>query len=293
MTNFLQQVTTGETTIQDGQRIVIAAVEGAGKTTLIANAPRALLIPMEAGYASIKTAKVPLITTLNDLFGLLDELRLLAMSGRLPYKTLAFDSATALERLIHEHVIATDPLVENAAKTKSILKPTPNMETVHGGYGKAYVTANGHFLRFLNYCDEFARHGKINIAITCHTFPTLVRDAAYGEYNSWDLLLHSPKNDKTYGKRELITQWADMVGFLHEPIFVSKSEGGSMMKAISQNQGRQLAVDRTPGWVAKNRYGLTGLIPIPKPEGEPFKGWNYIANAVWNSAGIDIWNKDL
>ena len=279
---FLNQVTQGAS--NDGQRIVIAAVEKAGKTTLIANAPRALLVPMEMGYASIMTPKTPLITSYDDLFTLLDEIKMSIMAGRNQFMTLSFDSATALEQLIHKKVIETDPDV--------IKKTNKNvtMESAHGGYGKAYNLANDYFSRFTRYCDELAKYGKINIVITCHVFSSIVRDAAYGEYYSWDLLLHSPKNEKTYGKREMITQWADMIGFLHEPLFVVKNEDAksNFNRAVSANQGRVLAVSRTPGWVAGNRYGLQGLIPIPKEN-----GWNHLAHAIYTNTGIDVYNKDV
>jgi hypothetical protein len=279
--SILGQVSSGGA--PEGQRIVIAAVEKVGKTTLVANAPRALLIPLEMGYASIKTPKTPLITSYDDLFTLLDEIKAVTMAGKNEFLTLSFDSATALEQLIHKKVIATDPDV-----IKGIGKNV-TMETAHGGYGKAYNLANDYFSRFTRYCDELAKYGKLNIVITCHVFPSLVKDAAYGEYNSWDLLLHSPKNDKTYGKREMMTQWADMIGFLHEPLFVQKAEKGqTITKGISAGQGRVLAVDRTPGWVAGNRYGLTGLIPIP-----PVNGWNNLAHAIYTNCGIDVYNRDV
>jgi len=285
--SILSNVSAGASS--EGQRIIIAGVEGVGKSTLVANAPRALFVPMELGYASILTPKTPLLTTYDDVFTLLDEIKLSVQSNRNQFMTLSFDSATALERLIHTKVLETDPDVVKARLAKQPDPKNLTMETAHGGYGKAYNLANDYFSRFTRYCDELARYGKLNIVITCHVFPSLVKDSAYGEYNSWDLLLHSPKNDKTYGKRELITQWADMIGFLHEPLFVQKAEKGqSLVKGISANQGRVLAVDRTPGWVAKNRYGLTGTIPIPKEN-----GWNSIANAIYNSSGIDLWNRDV
>ena len=282
MSNFLGQVSTGRP--QDGQRIVIAAVEKVGKTTLVANAPRALLIPMEMGFASIKTPIAPLITSYDDLFLLLDEVKASVQKGSFQFQTLSFDSATALEALIHKKVIESDP--------DSIKKTVKNitMESCHGGYGKGYQLANEQFARFTRYCDELAIYGKLNIVITCHVFPSLVKDAAYGEYNSWDLLLHSPKNDKTYGKREMMTQWADMVGFLHEPLFVMKNENNksTFSKGVSANQGRVLAVDRQPGWVAGNRYGLSGVIPIP-----PVNGWNSLAHAIYTNTGIDVFNRDV
>jgi len=101
--------------------------------------------------------------------------------------------------------------------------------------------------------------------MTTHVFAANILDPSAGEYTSWDILLHSPKNQKTYGKRELLTQWADVVGFLHEPIFVT--EGKTMNKGVSQGQGRVLELNRTPGWVAKNRFGVVKSIPLPKDNG--------------------------
>jgi hypothetical protein len=57
-----------------------------------------------------------------------------------------------------------------------------------------------------------------------HVFAAKMIDPAFGEFDSWDLLLHSPKNNKNYGKREMLTQWADLVGFLHEPFFITKGD---------------------------------------------------------------------
>jgi hypothetical protein len=219
----------------------------------------------------------------------MEELRNSCMRGTNIFQTLSLDSFTAIERLIHEFVISSDPDLVKARLNKTQEPKNLTMETCHGGYGKGYALANLQFEMLLSRFDELARNAKINIVGTCHVFPSVVKDAAYGEYNSWDLLLHSPKNDKTYGKREMLTQWVDMLGFLHEPLFVMKQEKGqTLSKGVSANQGRMLAVDRTPGWVAGNRYGLTGLIPIPEKN-----GWNSIAHAIYESKGIDLWNRDV
>jgi hypothetical protein len=170
------------------------------------------------------------------------------------------------------------------------------MAEAHGGFGKAYEVANGIFQRWTRYQDELAKYGGINIIVTCHVFSSSVIDPAFGEYHTWDLELHSPKNEKTYGKRELITQWADMIGFLHEPMFVNKAKDGEKLnQATSANQGRVLAVDRKPQWVAGNRYGLEGVINIPKPP-EGSQGffpdmWNEIAHRIHSANGVDVFNR--
>jgi len=284
---FLNQVTFG--TQQIGQRIVIAGVEKSGKSTLGSNAPRCLGVPIvDMGLDKINVATTPLITSWDDLILLFDEIKASCIKGNFKFKTILFDTATQIEQLIHKKVIETDP------------KPAKNntMETCHEGYGKGYSLANQYFSRFTDYCDLLAKNANINIVVTCHVFPSRVVDPAFGEYDTWDLLLHSPKNNKTFGKREMITQWADMIGFLHEPLYVQKNDKGqTLLKAMGANQGRVIGVDRTPGWVGGNRYGLTGTIPIPKPPdnpNEPYRnGWNSIAHAIYSNSGIDIYNKDV
>ncbi len=273
---------------QAGQRIVIAGVEKVGKTTLSSAAPGALLIPLEQGSAAIPVPQVPLLVTWEQIEAFCEELIAAAKAGKIPRgSSLVWDTATALERAIHNYVLRSDKDYVNKGVT---------MESAHGGYGKAYNLANELFERWTRYQDELAIHGGINIVVTCHAFASRIVDPAHGEYDTWDLLLHSPKNNKTYGKREFMTQWADMVGFFHEPMFVMKAtEGSQLQQGISANQGRQLAVDRTPAWVAGNRYGMTGKIPIPAPE--PGKlavnGWNALADAIHNTTGgrIDVWNR--
>lgn len=262
-----------------GIRMVISGVEKVGKTTLACSAPRVLLVPLEQGYGGVSVNKTPMLSSYIDLMILLDEIIVKVQANQFAFQTLVFDSATALERIIHDAVLQTDPTWAKGNR-KAI-----TMESALGGYGKAYQYANELFHGFLSKCDWLATHGKINIILTCHVFAAKIIDPTAGEYDSWDLLLHSPKNQKVYGKREMLTQWADLVGFLHEPIYVS--EGKTLNKGISANRGRVLAVTRTPSYVAGNRYGMIDDISVPRE-----KGWNYLAQEVYNSCGLDFFNRD-
>lgn len=265
-----------------GIRIVIGGVEKVGKTTLASNAPRALLVPLEQGYGGITVHKTPMLDTYAAVMQLLDEITAKAQAGQFPFKSLVFDSATALERLIHEAVLMTDPTWARGNR-KAL-----TMESALGGYGKAYQYGNELFNAFLQKCDILAVYGGINIILTCHVFAAKVIDPTAGEYDSWDLLLHSPKNQKSYGKREMLTQWADIVGFLHEPMFVTKGvDKGSMSMGVNAGQGHVLAINRTPAYVAGNRYGITGNIVVPK-----VGGWNHLAHAIYTASGFDCYNRD-
>lgn len=272
--SILSTVTTGAS--QAGIRMVIGGLEKMGKTTLCAEAPGVLLVPLEVGFAGVRCAKTKMIQSWQETEEFMQETLYYAQRGQFPYKTIAFDSATAAERHIHEAVIKRDPSYREGGKK------TITMESAHGGYGKAYSLANAEFDDFLAQCDQLAFMGGINIIMTCHVFSSLVKDPTAGEYESWDLLLHSPKNQKTYGKRERITQWADVIGFLYEPVFI-QGEGGKMQRAISQNKGRVMGVSRTPAYVAGNRFGMVGEIPMPQGA-----GWNTFADCLQYYSGIDV-----
>lgn len=279
--SILQRVTSGVS--RSGVRIVLGGQEKMGKTTLGAYAPASLLVPLEVGYAGVNVNKTPMLQSFDDVQTLLQEITTAAQRGQFGFRTLVFDSATALERHIHDHVIRLDPASKNGTSK------TVTMESAHGGYGKAYNMANQIFGALLNQFDVLAVYGGINIVLTCHVFSSKVMDPTSGEYDSWDLLLHSPKNQKTYGKREMITQWADVIGFLYEPVFIMGGDGkGNVTRAVSQNKGRVLAVSRTPSYTAGNRFGMVGEIPIPPP---PANGWNSLADALYKHSGIDLFTR--
>lgn len=277
--SILQAVTTG--VARTGVRMVIAGQEKMGKTTFGACAPKALLVPMEVGYAGVNVAKTPMLQTYEEVMALLSELVQAVQRGQLPYKTIVLDSGTALERHMHDYVLRLDPLYANSKKTVT-------MESAHGGYGKAYTMANTIFNGILQQLDLLAVYGGVNIVLTCHVFSSKVQDPTVGEYDSWDLLLHSPKNQKTYGKRELITQWADVIGFLYEPVFLMGTDKSNMTRGVSANKGRVLAVSRTPSYTAGNRFGMVGELPIPAP---PANGWNSFAEALYKTSGIDVYTR--
>ena len=278
--SILAAITTGTTTC--GIRMLIVGAEKIGKTVLSTGAPTSLLVPLEVGYAGVVTAKTPMIQTLEDFNQLLTEVTAYAQQGQFPYKTLVLDSATALERLIHDYVLRCDPAYSPGAKK------TISMESAHGGYGKAYTLANTHFTSILAQLDLLAVHAGINIIFTCHTFASKVVDPVVGEYDSWDILLHSPKNQKTYGKREILTQWSDVIGYYYEPVYLTKADGSTMTKATSQNKGRMLGLSRTPSYVAGNRFGIIGELPIPAP---PVNGWNNFAEALYQACGLDVYTR--
>lgn len=264
-----------------GIRMLVYGMEKQGKSTFACSAPRPLLIPLEMGYAGINVNLVPGIEHYNQVLTLLNEIITNVSAGVFPYQTLVFDSATALERILHQAVLEADPAYAKGNRKALTL------ESAHGGYGKARLYALELWTAFLQKCDWLSQAG-INIIITSHAFAAKVIDPAFGEFDQWNILLYSPKNNKSYGARELICQWADCVGFLHTPFYTSESKDSSLVKAISANKGRILAVNYSPSWVAGNRYRLTTEgIQIPAE-----KGWNSLAHEIYSTCGLDFFNRD-
>lgn len=264
----------------EGLRIVIAGQEKLGKTTLVAGAPNPILVPLEIGYSAIDIPRTDMVQEFSVVMAFLDECIAQCAAQQFPYKSIIFDSATALERHCHGDVLKADP------KWGLGNKNAVTMESALGGYGKGYTFANAMFDDFLKKCDYLAVYYGINIILTCHVFAAKLIDPTSGEYDSWDLQLHSPKNQKTYGKREMITQWADIIGFLYEPMYISKGTGETLVKGVSSQKGRMLGVTRTPNYVAGNRYGMLEEIAIPLEN-----GWNHLAQSLYNASGLDIYKR--
>lgn len=277
--SILSQVKGGVS--RTGIRAVVCGKEKVGKTTFCAGAPATLLVPLEVGFAGVNVHKTPMLQSYEDIDALLTEVTDTARAGKFQYRTLALDSVTAMERHVHDYVLRLDPGYQ-------LNKKTVSMESAHGGYGKAYTMANSIFDSLLKRLDVLAVYGGINILMTCHVFSSKIQDPTVGEYDSWDLLLHSPKNQKTYGKRELITQWADVIGFLYEPIFLTTNDRDKMQRGMTLNKGVVLAVSRTPSYTAGNRFGMLGEIPIAAP---PANGWNNFADMLHKTNGIDVFTR--
>ena len=105
--SILAGVTSGAST--SGLRVVVYAQEKMGKTTLGAGAPNALLVPLEVGFAGVAVHKTPMLQSLAEVNAFLMEVYAAVQAGQFPFKSIVFDSATALERFIHEAILACDP----------------------------------------------------------------------------------------------------------------------------------------------------------------------------------------
>jgi hypothetical protein len=279
--SFLSRALTTESK-QEGLRLIAAGIEGIGKTTLLASAPKPVFIALEKGYVDVDREKVAIIpmhdATYTDLIELFGELSELVMAGTFEYQSIVVDSLSALERIIHTHVIALDPV--------SRTNPKLTMLSAHNGYGNAYNVSNTIWQDTLKWLDFFADNG-INICCSCHVFTNLERDTISAtEFHFTDALLHSPKSSKSFGSRELVTQWCDIFGMLYTSKTPVGMGSGMNTADIDREQGVTLGVVQNARFRSKNRFGLERDITITKND-----GWNCIAKAIYDSKGSDYFSK--
>ena len=97
---LLTQVITGKQPTPP--RLMIYGSEGVGKSTFAANAPKAIFIQTEDGLSEIDCAKLPLVTSFDELLTQLKAIR----DEEHDYQTLCIDSLDWTERLVWDRVCA-------------------------------------------------------------------------------------------------------------------------------------------------------------------------------------------
>lgn len=223
---------------------VVYGRAGVGKTTLAASAPAPVFIDLEGGSLRLDVARVEGVETWAEVFAAVRAL----IANDYGFKTLVFDTLDRLEWLLWQH------LFHEVGNGKG--KAVTSIEQVGGGFGKGYQCAVEEFRRLIALLEELRRtrgmgviflaHGKIASAINS--------DAAGADFERWEL-----KVDKRLAG--LLLEASDNVFYAHRPAVVM--QGGERERVRADlDSTRLLGVEETGGYVAKNRDGLTGTIPM-------------------------------
>lgn len=246
-------------------RILIHGPEKVGKSTFFAGgsvngimhpgAPNPIYIRTEDGLNGIDTNAFPVAQSYQDV---MDALRALATEQH-DYQTAVLDSADWFERLIHAKVCADD-------NVRSI-------ELAGGGYGKGYTLATNYWRDFLAAVDYLNRERGMIIGIICHSAIVPFNDPEHEPYDRFEMKLHQPK--KGTGARDLLVEWADVIGFAQRKIYVTKKETASGDKVArgtaAANESNKLHLVGSPAYVAGNRYSLPATIDL---------NWQAFADAI-------------
>lgn len=263
-------------------RIVIFGPEKVGKSTFFAggtvngqpqeSAPKPIFIRTEDGLNGLDVDAFPL----SESYVQVREALTALATEKHDFKTVVIDSADWLERLIHQYTIESCSMDVRGTKT---------METAHGGYGKAYAVALSYWREVLMGLDYLNKNHGMIVGVICHSTVVTVNDPFLPEpIDKWETKLHKP--NKGTGARDLLSEWADVIGFAQRETFVSRkttADGKQVARGSAPvGMSNKLHLVGSPGVVAGNRYSLPPTIDLswtafsdalsaafPQPEAQP------------------------
>ncbi len=214
------------------QRCVVYGCEGVGKSTFASKFPKALFADLEGGTAQLDISRVE-ISSWENLLNTIDELSKDAHG----FETFIIDSADWAESLCSEY------LCKKYKKT--------GIEEF--GYGKGYQYLAEEYAQMLAKLTSLQVSG-MNVVLIAHSIiQKLELPEENGTYDHYGL-----KCSKKVSP--LIKEWADGLLFANYRTFVQTNANGKG-KAVGGKE-RVLYTEHTAFCDAKNRWGLTGILPL-------------------------------
>lgn len=227
-------------------RILMIGVEGVGKSTFGANAPRPIFISAESGLSEIDTEAFPEPETFSDVLAAIDSLK----NGDHPYQTVVFDTIDWIEALVWQEVKDDD-------KVESI-------EDVGGGYGKGYTAALEKFRILISRLEQLVAVKPMEVIFLAHA--TI---ANFANPSGPDFARYEPKMNKKASA--LFKEYCKTILFATFEDHVADAKDGSIVRGISAGKKkvkgfggdeRIVRTTRSAAWDAKNRYSLPLTLPL-------------------------------
>ncbi len=229
-------------------RYMFYGPEGVGKTTLAADA-ESLFLDIEGGSGEVVAARYPFNPGAADEFRPRDYDQVLAAVDDLiahpghGFSSVAIDTTSALEALIHKHLCVQYKV--NA------------LEKVGGGFGKGYRAAVEELRRFLSRLD-LLRSAGVQVIMLGHSAVSPFKNPEGEDFDTYSLHAH-----KEFAGQ--LIQWSDVVGFIHFEGGSKKLEddGSRDKRARGWTTNRRLIqLARSAAWSAKNRLSMPDEIEL-------------------------------
>jgi len=232
--SILSSITTGKR--RNPALAIIYGVDGVGKSTFGANAPKPIFISGEKGTDHLDVARFPQPANIGELG---KQLTALAEEQH-GYETVVLDSLDWIEPLVWQQVC-------KEGKVESI-------EDYGGGYGKGYVRAVELWRRLLEvYVKPLT--DKMNVVLIAHAQIKAFSDPTQpAPYDRYQLKLHEKS-------AAVLREAVDCVLFAAFDTTVVLKQGEKKAKAVGDGE-RVLYTERRPGHDAKNRFNLPYEMPL-------------------------------
>lgn len=218
-------------------RIVLAGVEGVGKSSFAAAAPSPIFLACEEGTAHLDVQRFPKPEKWTDV---LEAIRTLETEPH-EFKTLVVDTVDAAQPLLWAHICARD----SSSKT-----PLKSVEDY--GYGKGYEVALDEWRVFLAALDRLRDRG-MNIVLIAHSHIKPFKNPEGLDFDRYEIKLHH----KAAG---LVKEWSDCVLFANFET-IAAQDRLKRVRGVSTG-ARFLYTTRTAAYDAKNRQNLPESLPL-------------------------------
>ncbi len=243
-------------------RLLFNAVEGFGKTSLLAYAPDPLVIMTgnETGYLTLAGARsVPLVdyihaTSWAQLGDALDQ------AAKTDHKTVGIDASGGAERMLHEMVCARDFGNDWG-------------ETGFMSFQKGYEVSVSDWLAMLERLDRIAARGA-TVVLLSHVQVRTTKNPMGSDYDTFVPDMH-PKTTLAatmkWADATLFGKWKTVVAGTKKLESKGKGIGGSDRVVYTQERD---------AFKAKNRYQMPFEIPLPN---DPSQMWPILWSHITKS----------
>jgi hypothetical protein len=237
--SMLTQIQRGKTSRPP--RVLIYGIEGVGKSSWAADAPRPIFIQTEDGLDEINCDRFPLATSYEQVATVLQELR----ESEHDYESVVIDSLDWLERLVW------DSLCQEYGVS--------SIEKVDGGYARGYTHALKYWREIIDHLNGLRNDRGMVVVLIAHSKVERFEDPEAASYDRYSPRLHKHA-------AALVSEWCDAVLFATRRIRTQTEDTGFNRKRnIAHAVGRDERILRCvggPSCVAKNRYGITDELPL-------------------------------
>lgn len=245
-------------------RIVVNGIGGIGKTSFAAQFPEPIFIQSrgESGLQTLEAAGIvsAAIMPFTDRNGetfyeaqtyqdVLDAVEWLTKEDH-EYKTLVFDVANGIERLIHEHECQRNYKGDWGEK---------GFMSFHKGFDSSMV----HVKEFTNRLDVLRSKRTMTVVMLAHTKVGSFKNPLGPDYDRYVPDMHA----KTWG---WLFGWADVVLFANRVVSVDTQRATDRKGKADSISERILYTEAGPAWDAKNRNNLPSEISMGSSAREAF-----------------------
>ena len=232
--SLLNTITTGKQ--MKSPIVTLYGIEGIGKSTWGACAPKPIFIDTEGGLGELECARFPQAKSFDDVVQQLKAL----LNEEHDYQTVCIDSADWLERLIWDRVCC-DYGVRSISKAD-------------GGYGKGYDHAVAYWRQIVALLSELQSKKNMAIILIAHAKVERFEDPQYASYDRYTPRLHK-------SACALICEWSDAVLFATRRMRVDATTGKAAPVGADGGE-RIVCTNGSPACIAKNRFGLPSELPL-------------------------------